>query len=67
MHATQESVALSTLSRSLFRYGLVIKGASKSTSMLAVASIPGKPDAYTTLRPGRFMRASFIPSVARRR
>jgi hypothetical protein len=43
------SVALSTLSRSLFRYGLVIKGASKSTSMPAVASIPGKPDACTPL------------------
>src|SRR5262249_56369266 len=45
------SVALSTLSRSLFRYGLVIKGASKSMSIPAVASIPRKPDTYPTFSP----------------
>src|SRR5262249_61031942 len=57
------SVALSTLSRSLFRYGLVIKGASKSMSIPAVDSIPGKPDTYTTLSPGRFRRANFASSL----
>ena len=32
-------------------------------SMPAVDSIPGKPDTYTTLSPGRFMRANFASSL----
>src|SRR5262249_61137400 len=45
------SVALSTLSRSLFRYGLVIKGASKAVSIPVVDSIPGKASTPTNIEP----------------